>query len=192
MRRLASYDEAVGVAGGSGEVGVGVSGGLEDEERESKNNVHSCWSGYDGWRGVAGSGCCSFVDVVVTLSDGLRAVAGREGDLRSVSVGLVSNETLSSGDDLGFSSAVMSLEGEVGAESSLPLSSLTARPLRDMRSRISSRLGNPFASIRLVGEQAPESTGLGDTQISSALTASPLLVDSAVDDRLCKPLCVYS
>lgn len=49
----------------------------------------------------------------------------------------------------------------------------SAKPLRDILSLISSKLGRPFANILFVGEQLPELPALGLTHnVSSTLTAS--------------------
>ena len=53
-------------------------------------------------------------------------------------------------------------------------------PFRDMRSRISSKLGRPLASMRFLGEQAPEQGALGDAHAID----SPLFGESGIKGGL--------
>lgn len=113
--------------------------------------------------GVAGRGCVNLGTVfalVDTFSDG-RLVALTVGIIDGdCAVGVASVAGL-------ISRGVVSFLGDEGAESILGLASSlnAARPFRDIRTRISSKLGSPFASIRLVGEHAPEDGAFGDKHV---------------------------
>ena len=106
--------------------------------------------------------------VVVSVSVGLLGaeVAPLVAGLLSCTIGdkatLASRFELISGDLVRLLAA--SLVGDEGVHSMFGLVSslLVAKPFRESRSRISSRLGSPLGRIRLVGEHAPEGGALND------------------------------
>ncbi|KAI3481857.1 hypothetical protein L1887_55506 [Cichorium endivia] len=193
VRRLASHDDVLStdVVGAASGPKPGVGG---PPARESKNSVHSCCSGYlvtlTELDATVALGLCIGGVCVASLRAGLLGAALAacfSGSLvlddatATPTTGLASIALLAAAGAEETSVACLLGEGGVEGRLGLPPSADTDKPFRDMRSRISSRLGRPLASMRLVGEQAPDEGAVGERHKAASLSS---LVGEAISGLL--------